>query len=680
MSDLSALGGSETVIAAVRAHARNRPETTAFTFLKEGEAELAVYDFATLDLKARSVAARLQRANAAGERVLLTTDPGPAYVAAFLGCSYAGATAVPCYPPRRNGRSRELGAIAADCDAAVALAAGGTATTVAERLTETAETRSIPVLDTDDIDDAIAATWTEPRLEGDDIAFLQYTSGSTGAPKGVMVRHRDIVRHVSHMYRRFELRPDSTVVSWLPPFHDMGLIAFILMPAVMGYHSVLMPPGDFVIRPARWLEAISRYRGEMVAAPNFAYDLCHDRVSDDELAALDLSSWRHACNGAEPVRAETIERFTDRFTPCGFRPETFRPCYGMAEATLAVTIPRAGARPTVIERTWDSAEPYIQGTRLVGCGVPLDGHAIAIVDPDTGERLPDGSPGEIWVTGPSVPDGYWNREEESLRTFRAALPGDEARYLRTGDMGLVHDGGLHVAGRYRDLVIVRGRNYAPSDIEDVVGTAHPRNRRGGTAVFSTSAAPSGTGGAGGERLVVVQEVRTRREEEFAAVVAAVRSRVLEEFDIAVDDVVLIRPTGLPKTTSGKIQRGACRARYLAAHLEALHTWHAEAPPVNSGVPVDTAAVRPGTVQAMEALISENIGRVLGLDPDLVERDQPFGAQGLDSVRGAEFTGNLSVLLGVSVPAAALYDHPSIRELARHLATEQCARDATGEQR
>lgn len=680
MFDLSALGGAETVVAAVRAHTRNRPETTAFTFLQEGETELEIYDFATLDLKARSVAARLQRAGANGERVLLTIDPGPAYVAAFLGCLYAGATAVPCYPPRRNGRSRELGAIAADCRAAVALAAGGTATTVAERLTETAETQSIPVLDTDEIDDALADSWIEPRLDGDDIAFLQYTSGSTGAPKGVMIRHRHIVRHVLHMYRRFELRPDSTVVSWLPPFHDMGLIAFILMPAVMGYHSVLMPSGDFVIRPARWLEAISKYRAEMVAAPNFAYDLCYDRISDDERAALDLSSWRHACNGAEPVRAGTIERFTDRFAPCGFRPETFRPCYGMAEATLAVSIPREGTLPTVIERTWDSVEPYIQGTRLVGCGIPLDEHAIAIVDPDTGGRLPDGNPGEIWVTGPSVPDGYWNREEESLRTFRASLPNDRARYLRTGDMGLVHGGELYIAGRYRDLVIVRGRNYAPSDIEDVVGTAHSRNRRSGTAVFSTSAAPGTDHSGGGERLVVVQEVRTRREEEFVAIVESIRTRVLKEFDITVDDVVLIRPTGLPKTTSGKIQRGACRARYLAANLEVLHVWHAGASAVSSGGPVGAATSRPGTVHAMEVLISENIGRVLGSEPAAVDRDQPFSAQGLDSVRGAEFTGNLSVLLGVSVPAAALYDHPSIRELAQHLVTERGAHDATGEQR
>lgn len=668
------------MVAAVRAHARNRPEATAFTFLKEGEAELKTYDFAELDLKARSVAARLQQAGAGGERVLLTIDPGPAYVAAFLGCLYAGATAVPCYPPRRNGRSRELGAIAADCRAAVALAAGGTATTVAERLTETAETQSIPVLDTDEIDDNLADAWTEPRPDGVDVAFLQYTSGSTGAPKGVMVRNRHIVRHVSHMYRRFELRPDSTVVSWLPPFHDMGLIAFILMPAVMGYHSVLMPPGDFVIRPARWLEAISRYRAEMVAAPNFAYDLCHARVSDDELAALNLSSWRHACNGAEPVRAETIDRFTDKFASCGFRPETFRPCYGMAEATLAVTIPPAGSLPTVIERTWDGTEPYVQGTRLVGCGVPLDGHMVAIVDPDTGERLPDGRPGEIWVTGPSVPDGYWNREEESLRTFRACLPSDEARYLRTGDMGLIDDGELYIAGRYRDLVIVRGRNYAPSDIEDVAGTAHPRNRRGGTAVFSASTATGAEHEGGGERLVIVQEVRTRREEEFTAIVEAVRTRVLQEFDLAVDDVVLIRPTGLPKTTSGKIQRGACRARYLAANLNALHVWHADTPAASAAAPAGAATAQPGTVQAMEALISENIGRVLGADPSTIDRDQPFSAHGLDSVRGAEFTGNLSVLLGVSVPAAVLYDHPSIRELAQHLASEQGTHDVTGEQR
>ncbi|QFU93022.1 AMP-binding protein [Amycolatopsis sp. YIM 10] len=663
---------TETVVEAVRVAAAATPGKLAFTFLENGETESARYDFAGLDAAARRVAARLQADGLAGGRVLLAINPGPDYVAAFFGCLYAGATAVPCYPPRQHGKSRELAAIAVDSGAGAVLTAGGMAATVAERFAETVEDSHFPVLDVDTVDDALTGSWTPPEIDGDDLAFLQYTSGSTGAPKGVMVRHRDIVRHVGYMHRRFELTPDSTAVSWLPPFHDMGLIAGILMPAVMGYHAVLMTPRDFVTRPARWLEAISQYRGEWVAAPNFAYDLCVERVTDEELSALDLSSWRQACNGAEPVRAETIERFTERFGQRGFRPGTFRPCYGLAEVTLAATIPLSGSRPVIIDRTWDSDE---QGKRLVGCGVPLDDHELVIVDPETSERREDGTLGEIWVSGPSIPAGYWNREEETERTFRATLPGGDAHYLRTGDMGLVQDGELYVAGRYKDLIIIRGRNYAPSDIEHLVGPCHPRNRASGTAAFSVT---EGTENAV-ERLVVVQEVRTRRESDFEAIIEAIRKRVLEELEITVDVVVLTKPTALPKTTSGKIQRRACRARFLAGSLEALHVWRAATGERAAG-PVELEDGWSGTAEAMEILLAENVGRVIGADVAAIDRAQPFSTQGLDSVRGAEFTGNLSVLLGVPVPAAALYEYPSIRDLARHLVEQRAVGEGTGDGR
>ncbi|AXB47646.1 hypothetical protein A4R43_38620 [Amycolatopsis albispora] len=661
------------MVEAVRRAAEATPAKLAFTFLENGETESARYDFAGLDAAARRVAARLQADGLAGGRVLLAINPGPDYLAAFFGCLYAGATAVPCYPPRQHGKSRELAAIAVDSGAGAVLTAGGMAATVAERFAETVEDSHFPVLDVDTVDDALTGSWTPPEIGGDDLAFLQYTSGSTGAPKGVMVRHRDIVRHVGHMYRRFELSQDSTAVSWLPPFHDMGLIAFILMPAVMAYHAVLMTPRDFVTRPARWLEAISTYRGEMVAAPDFAYELCVERVTDEELSRLDLSSWRQACNGAEPVRAETIERFTEKFGPRGFRPETFRPCYGLAEVTLAAAVPLSGSRPVIIERTWDTDEPD-QGKRLVGCGVALDGHELAIVDPERLERCPDGTLGEIWVTGPSVPAGYWNREEESERTFRATLPGGDTPYLRTGDMGLVQDGELYVAGRYKDLIIIRGRNYAPSDIEHLVGPCHPRNRASGTAAFSVN---TGTANAA-ERLVVVQEVRTRRDSDFEAIVEAIRKRVLEELEINVDVVVLTKPTALPKTTSGKIQRRACRARYLAGSLEALHEWRASTGERSDG-PGELEEGWSGTAEAMEILLAENVGRVIGADVAVIDRAQPFSTQGLDSVRGAEFTGNLSVLLGVPVPAAALYEYPSIRDLARHLVEQRAAGEGSGDE-
>lgn len=678
----------ETVVDVLRRRSAQTPDTTAVTFLDDAERHGRSLDYASLDRAARRVAAHLQQEGLTGSRVLLAMAPGLDYVEAFFGCLYAGAAAVPCYPPRPDGRSRELAAIARDCAAEAVLTSGESRATVAERFADTTRSTGFRVMDTDLLEESLADAWSPADVDPADLAFLQYTSGSTGAPKGVIVSHRNIVIHTRLMHRRLGLDATSVGVSWLPPFHDMGLIAFILMPVLTGYRAVLMSPRDFVMRPARWLEAISRHRATIAASPNFGYDLCTERVSDDDLAGLDLSCWRHACNGAEPVRAETLERFTARFSPVGFRFDSFRPCYGLAEATLAVTLGPMRQEPVILDAAdqpepaagpdAEDGDPVDQAPapgaphgRVVGCGPVLDHQGLAIVDPETRTRCPQGTVGEIWASGPSIPDGYWQRPDASEQTFHATIVGDQDQrpHLRTGDMGFQRDGQLFVVGRYKDLIIIRGRNHAPSDIEHIAGTSHPRNRPSGTAAFSVT-----VGGA--ERLVVAQEVRTRRESDYPAIVEAIRTRITQERDIAVEAVVLLKPTALPKTTSGKIQRRACRARFLAGALDVLHEWRGHPSGAANQAQGDSTAGWGETAEAMEGLLAEHLGRILEVDADSLDRSQPFAAHGLDSVGGAELTGNLSVLLGVPLPAAALYEHPSIRDLAQHL-VDHCPTAAEG---
>ncbi len=567
-----AAGSMAEVLAA---RAAQTPDATAFCFLADGGGEGPRLSYADLDREARAVAAALRDVAEPGDRALLLYAPGLAFIPAFFGCQYAGVVPVPAYPPQ-SGRlpqgSHPLGRIAADCrprvvltDRAVAplVSAAGAGSVLGD----------LPRIVTDQLDPSGAGRWRPLRLDGDALALLQYTSGSTAAPKGVMVTHRNLMHNERMILTALgHGRRHMVVVSWLPQYHDLGLIGGILQVVYCGATLVLMSPAAFLRRPLAWLRAVARYRADTSLGPNFAFDFCVQRSTPEERAALDLSGWRLAAVGSEPVHSGTLERFAAAFEPAGFRPETFYPCYGLAEGTVFVTGGLPSAPPVVqhldaaaLER--GRAVPVTAtapgGRALVGCGRPWLDQEVRVVDPES--RLPeaDGSVGEIWVSGPSVAQGYWNRPAETAETFHARL-GDTGAgpYLRTGDLGFVRDGELFVTGRIKDVIIVRGRNHYPQDIEATVQAAHPGLRRGRGAAFEVA--------RGGEpRLVVVQEVDRRAGHLDAAQVAGdIRQSVAEQHGLQVYDVVLLGYGGIPKTSSGKVRRASCRAGYENGELRA----------------------------------------------------------------------------------------------------------------
>ena len=578
--------GAATLVALLRARAETMPDAPLFTFLDSDGPETHLTPGA-LDTRARGIAARLQAVGAIGERVLLLYPPGLEYIAAFFGCLYAGAVAVPAYPPNPARLDRtlpRLRTMATNAGARLALT-NALIRSLAGAVFELApDLGALRWLATDGGGEDPDA-WREPPLSGDTLAFLQYTSGSTGAPRGVMLSHTNLLANLALIHAAFEIRPDDVGCSWLPPYHDMGLIGGILEPIYAGVPCVLMSPVTFLQRPLRWLQAIADYGATVSGGPNFAYDLAMRKATPEQIAGLDLSRWTLAFNGAEPVRAETIERFSAAFAPAGFRREAFYPCYGLAEAALIVTGGRRAAPPAVRTFTGaaldagqaaDAAPDAPGARRLVGCGHIRAGQRLLIANPDTGEPCLDGQVGEVWAAGPSVAGGYWARPEDTERTFAARTAAGDGPFLRTGDLGFLRDGELFVTGRLKDLIIIDGRNHYPQDIEQTVETCHPALRPGCSAAFSIE-----QGGA--ERLVVAAEVERsfltaqRRgangdpDTEHQAVVAAIRRAVADAHDLRVHAVALLKTGTIPKTSSGKIQRHACRAGFLDGSLETLES-------------------------------------------------------------------------------------------------------------
>ncbi|MBV9108095.1 MAG: fatty acyl-AMP ligase, partial [Gemmatimonadetes bacterium] len=542
----------DTLVALLRERSRLHPDRTAFVFLPDGEREGARLTYGELDRHARRIAALLRAGGLAGERALLLFPPGLAFVAAYFGCLYAGVVAVPVYPPRSNRHLDRVQAIVADADARAVVA---TADVIASLVRHAEATPGLAALRwiAADLEAGGEDAWSDPGTSPDDVAFLQYTSGSTSTPKGVRVTHANLLANQAMLKDAFGHGDGLTVVGWLPVYHDMGLIGNVLHPLYVGGTCVLMPPTAFLQRPARWLEAVSRYGAETSGGPNFAYDLCAERVSDEEKAALDLSRWRVAFCGAEPVRAATLERFAAAFGECGFRRDAFYPCYGLAEATLFVTGGRSGAPPVVrgfdagaLESDRAVSEDGDSGVRLVGCGFGWQGGRVEIVRRDDRVRCAPGEVGEIWVSGPHVAHGYWNRADDTAETFGAHTADGDGPFLRTGDLGFVDGGELFVTGRAKDLIILRGRNLYPQDVEATAGTAHGALQPGGGAAFSVDA-------DGEERLVIVHEVRRTalRELDASEVARRIREEVAAAHEAAVHDIALIGPATLAKTSSGK---------------------------------------------------------------------------------------------------------------------------------
>jgi acyl-CoA synthetase (AMP-forming)/AMP-acid ligase II/acyl carrier protein len=551
------------------------PDRIAYTFLREGEHAAEQLTFAELSARVTAFAARLGAQYRPGERLILLYPQGLDFLVAFLGCLESGVVAVPVSLPNRHRGVTLLRAIALDCGASAMLSERALLERLEESLVTDSVLGALPRFATEEWREPAPKAWVSPKISTESPALIQYTSGSTGSPRGVLVSHANLVHNQRQIQETCGYGVDSVAVSWLPLFHDMGL-GVALMTVSAGMRGVLMSPSAFLQKPIRWLRAISDYRATFSSAPDFGYDLCARRVSPSECDGLDLSSWTIAPNGSEPVRAATFERFVTAFAPYGFRGENYKPVYGLAEATLLVTGDAPGRAPTVRRFSTELLEqgkasvPRSAGElsrAFIGCGQPRSGAGLCIVDPHTRQECEAGTVGEIWVSGPSVAGGYWGLEALSEATFRARTADGRGPFLRTGDLGFWDDDSLFITGRFKDLVIVRGRNHYPQDIEATVSMCHPALEPQRCAAFSVD-------GDEGEQLVVVQEVRRSalRSIDTAEVFRAISSAVSLGHGLQTHSIVLIRPASLPRTTSGKVQRKPCARAFLEHSLSEIASW------------------------------------------------------------------------------------------------------------
>jgi acyl-CoA synthetase (AMP-forming)/AMP-acid ligase II len=554
-----------TLVAALRRHAAEGPDRLAVVHLADGDALEQPIRYGELDRRARAFAAHLQGLAERGERAVLLYPSGIEFVVAYLGCLYAGVIAV-CVPlPHLKHAFLRLERVLEDAQATVAC-------TTREAMKRIAPALKTPLrwVASEDVAPGVESEWRAPELSPDDLAFLQYTSGSTTTPRGVMISHRNLVATSHDLQRVSAFDADSIVVTWLPMFHDLGLLAGLLAPLEAGGRCYTLDPVHFQARPVRWWSAISRYRATHTAAPDSAFLLCTQKITAEERRALDLRSFRSATVGSEPVHVETMTAFAAAFAECGFSSDAFLPGYGLAEATVMVSGKKGISFCTVDRKGLEQNRVILRpdGEPSVSCGWSTIGADIQIVHPETATACAADEIGEVWVHSDSVAKGYWRRPEETERTFGARLAdGGDAVFLRTGDMGFIHEGGLHIAGRIKDMIIVQGKNFYPQDIEIAVEQCHAAVRHGGGAAFVVEQADM-------PGLAIVQEVNWahRKLEQPMEVVNRIRMAVAERNGLRARAVVLVRPASIPRTTSGKIQRRACKDGLLAGALDVLFEW------------------------------------------------------------------------------------------------------------
>ncbi|NMX54430.1 non-ribosomal peptide synthetase [Pseudomonas sp. WS 5146] len=639
-----------TLVQSLQHRAAQTPDQVALRFLAESAADSVVLSYRDLDQRARTIAAALQANAALGDRAVLLFPSGPDYVAAFFGCLYAGVIAVPAYPPESTKRHHQerLLSIISDAEPRLLL----TIASLADGLAQIEN--APPVLSVDTLQ--TAGNWVEPALQADDIAFLQYTSGSTALPKGVQVSHGNLVANEVLIRRGFgiDLHPDDVIVSWLPLYHDMGLIGGLLQPIFSGVPCVLMSPAYFLGRPLRWLEAISEYGGTISGGPDFAYRLCSERVSETALERLDLSKWRVAYSGSEPIRLDTLERFAEKFAVCGFTSNNFFASYGLAEATLFVAggtrgqgIPALRVDEQALAA--NRAEPG-QGSAIMSCGTSQPEHAVLIADPHTLTELPDNRVGELWAAGPSIAHGYWRNPEASAKTF---VQHAGRTWLRTGDLGFIRDGEVYITGRLKDLLIVRGHNLYPQDIEQTVEREVEVVRKGRVAAFAVNHQGLEGIGIAAEISRSVQKILPPE-----ALIKAIRQAVAEAYQEAPSVVVLLNPGALPKTSSGKVQRSACALRHADGSLDS----YAQFPNLQA--------------QASDALLESELQKQIAaiwceqLQVATVAADDHFFLLGGNSITATQVVARLRESLGLELNLRLLFEAPTLSAFAANVAQLQ----------
>ncbi len=658
-----------------------RPDDVAFISTDSESAEQQLTYFQLWD-EVRGLAGYLQgRCRIrSGDRVLLLYPPGLEFVVGFFACHAAGAVAVPAFPPRRNRKASRIRSIVVDANARWGLSTRK----VVDQLTGDRwhnDLVGVQLLGTDDPGCRDQPRWRRPALQSDSLGVLQYTSGSTGSPKGVMLTQQNLIANSELILHAFEPRGAIAGMSWLPTYHDMGLVGGVLMPLYIGRPNVLMSPMTFLQRPARWLQGISKHRVSISGGPNFAYQLCVDKIDDRELEGVDLSCWQIAFNGAEPIRASTLDAFVQRFSPWGFRRSAFLPCYGMAETTLIVTGGPAETRPVTatfdgpgldekIVRPVDSQQESAR--RLIGCGAVLPNEKIAIVDPETRKALPSDSIGEIWIQSPSVGKGYYQRKDLTEQTFAAKTVDGDGPYLRTGDLGFLFDGQLYVSGRLKDMIIVRGVNRYPQDIEETV-------ERSSDAVQAGSVGALAMERDGREQLVIVAETVRARDIDWDAQMQAIRRAVTADHELPPDAVFLVRSNSVPKTSSGKIQRHACFHAIRDGNLKIIAKWvrweESSTPAaVDAGRPMMQAAAAAserggkissdGVSPAIVAAIKHHVRHVAGERATALDLDTNIVLDlGLDSLERLEIARSLERTFGGRFPEQVLDEIETIGQTA-----------------
>src|SRR6266478_2423969 len=674
-----------SLIELLRQRAIDRPADPAYTFIAD-EQELRI-NHKELDRIAQMLAVRLQEKAVVGERALLLYPAGLDFIEAFFACLYAGLIAVPLPPPPANRPMPRLRTVLEDAKPRLILTTASLLDSVKSHCTNCSIEPDY--LTTDDLEDQAAVAWQPPDVSGNTIAMLQYTSGSTNTPKGVVLSHGNLVHNLSVISREFTDERMKPVVglSWLPNYHDMGLIGGILAPLYIGCEGILSAPAAFVNRPYRWLEAVTRFHATISGAPNFAYEMCASKITPEQKATLDLSQWLLAYCGAEPIRHETVKRFTETFAPCGFRPEAFYPCYGLAEATLLVSGSSTHTIPTLLnvetpaleERRVAQTSVAAGNARvLVSSGRVFGGQNLVIVDPESCVPCAPGTIGEVWLSGPSIAQGYWSQPEETSASFHARI-GDTGQgpFLRTGDLGFINDQELYITGRLKDLIIVGGRNIYPQDIELQVERSRPELAQGSAAAFSLTDAITGE-----ERLVVVKEIgrHAARKVNLSDVVVAFRSAIADVFDLQLYSVVFVRELTFPKTSSGKVQRFLCKRAYLEGTLSVLEQWRATES-TNSGISTkncngNTARKLQRSRNEIENWLISHISAELSLPISGIDAEQPFVNFGMDSIKAISLAAALETWLGRTLPPTLVYDYPNIRVLSNYLTGQADARVST----
>ncbi|GCF09103.1 type I polyketide synthase [Dictyobacter arantiisoli] len=710
-----------TLVNLLRWRTIQQPEQRIYTFLTDGEKEKDALTFAELDHQARTIAASLRERVPSGGRALLIYPSGLDFITAFFGCLYSGIIAVPVYPPSAVRSDRTLTkfrAITQNVAAHAVLTSTAMEGKVTSLIAQTPELQTTPLFVTDTLPTAIAEQWTMPDVNSDTLAFLQYTSGSTGVPKGVMISHGNLLHNSSLVANYCQHPEDAHGVTWLPLYHDLGLIGGVLQPLYAGYESTIMAPTTFLQRPYRWLQAISRTRATISGGPNFAFDLCVRKVTPEQKETLDLSNWSTVANGAEPVREDTMERFASAFTSTGFRPNYFYPCYGLAEATLVVSAGSKGVYPTVKsfdgsalkqDQAAETTADAFDARTLVSIGKSQPDQTVLIVDPETRTPCSPYHVGEIWVSGPSVAQGYWQRPVETAETFQAYLTDGQGPFMRTGDLGFSDTNELFITGRLKDLIIIRGSNHYPQDIEKTVETSSKALRLNGGAAFSIEA-------DGEERLVIVHEVeRTSLSADLELVIAEIRQAIALQHEVQAYAITLIKPGSLPKTSSGKVQRRGTRESFLNGSLDVVKAWQqgdstkiatggAEPkakvlkekkatskvrekrtatklaaqpvqPPVTpTRVASDSKSAHTLNAAELRVWLIEHVSQALKVQPGAIDVNAPFAYYGMDSALAVSLSADLEDLLQQPLSPTLAYDYPSIDALARYLANEEQVAD------